>query len=811
VTRKPFKRTTLVGAMVVIAATSFGIFAARPASAQSPDPAAPPAAGAPSAEDAGASKPSAPNAPTDSDAAAPPAPGSSTGAVVDGAAPPAADAGDADSGAPDAAPAEPTTQLESVVVTAEHRSTAEQQTPIAITTFTPGVLQDRAVGSLRDLAGQVPNLSIARANISYTTQTYALRGIGETDPIQEPVVAVYVDDVYQPRQIGSMPDFADIARVEVLRGPQGTLYGRNTNAGAIRVISADPSNELHTLNSLTYGTFNTVDAISSVSGAILKDKLYSSVALLEHRRDGIDTDPTLNQDVNRIGVTSARVKLRWTPTDDVDVLAALNGLVDRSDSRSYIPVAQPGVSAACAASSQPWTCPGFSPTTSYAGLNPQQHLNQGSGSIRAVYTPTKELNFKFISSLGGFDLDPVWYDNAGVANLIQQNIIHYADAYQTDEIQVNGDYKWIDFSGGLFYLHERFFVDRDGDSRKNALNTSPITDPSNYAFLRAHNFTYTNSYAVFGQADLKLTQLITVTGGLRETYEQKTFNFHNYVLNPNNQAIANSIIGDVSNNWGALAPKASLSFQWTPEFLNYLTYSRGFRAGGFDNRATNLVLAERGFSPEFVNNYEAGLKSDWFDHHFRANVSAFYDDYTDLQVSYTDPAYPGNSIRGNAGEAKTDGVEVETQTRLPFGLSIQASGGYLNAYYVNYNNCNGPGFNCGGNKLPNSPHWNLVVGGTLDIPVPVPGYVRLGGDVEWASAAYSNALNRQQDQYPAQAFVNGTLSWTSESDHVIASLATRNLLNSQKPVSTSYVPSTGVFLYNFADPRTILFTLKYQD
>ncbi len=786
--------------LCILTALGFSMLAiaSRSAGAQTPPP---PDGGAPQQSEADAS----PAIPDDRPDAARP--------VADAAPEPTApepgverDAEVAGDGGP-----ETTTQLENVVVTAEHHNTVQQQTPIAITSFSPTVMQDRDIGSLRDLAGQVPNLAIARANISYTTQTYALRGIGETDPIQEPVVAIYVDDVYQPRQIASMPDFADIQRVEVLRGPQGTLYGRNTNAGAIRIISADPSNEFHTLDSVTYGSFNTVKAIASVSGPIVRDRLYVSASFMDHRRDGIDYDPTLQQDVNRIGVNQGRVKIRWTPADAWDIQATLNGMIDRSDTRAYIPATQPTVLPGCPTTTPGWECPGFSPTSSYSGLQPRNDLDQGSASIRAIYKASPEVNLKLISAGGGFDQNPVWFDNAGVAALVQRNLIHYEDGYQTDELQLNGDYGWLNFATGLFYLHERFFVQRDGESRKNAMNTDPTINPSNYAFLRAHNATTTNAYAIFGQADLKFLSLFTLTGGLRGTYEEKTFAFHNYVLNLQELAVANSIAGEASKSWAGLTPKASLTAQWTPTFLNYITYSRGFRAGGFDNRATLLVLAETPFNPEYVDNYEFGLKSDWLDHHLRANFAAFYDNYTDLQVSYTEPQYPGNSIRGNAGKATSAGLEAETEARLPFGLSLQASGGYLDAYYNTYNNCGGPGVNCGGNPLINAPRWNFVVAGTLDIPLPVPGYVRLGGDVEWSDKAYSSALARPQDQYPEQAFVNGTLSWTSENDHFLATLSSRNLLNSQKPVSASYTPSSGILFYNFADPRTVLFTLKYQD
>lgn len=688
------------------------------------------------------------------------------------------------------------TALGSVVVTAQRQETNLQKTPIAITTFDPGLLQDRGVGSIREVAGQVPNLFIPRTSISYTTQTYSLRGIGEADPIQEPVVATYIDDVYQPRQLSSMFDFNDVLRVEVLRGPQGTLYGRNSSAGAIRVISADPNNEFHTTDSLTYGTFNAVKLQASVSGPLVRDRLAVSVAFLRNRRDGITDDPTLHRDVNRIDLDSARIKLRWTPNDKWDVLTTLNGMIDRSDSRSYIPERQPGG--------------GFSPTTSYSEVPPYQHLNQGSVSLRAIYHVDDHLDLKSISALGGFDLNPVWYDNDGEAALIQKNLIHYSDGYFTQELQANGHYKAISFTSGAFYLHERFYVQRDGYSRKNTMETDPELNPENYATLRAHNITTTDSLAFFGEANLKLTNWATLTGGLRETIEWKQFDFNNKTLDLAGNVTGQSIKGESSDHWSALTPKVSVSFQYGPSILHYLTYSRGFKSGGFDNRATNEVLAKTAFNPEYVNSYETGIKSEFFARHLRANLAAFYNDYRDLQVSYTSPAYPGNSIRGNAGKAHTLGVELETSTRLPFGLGLQFGGGYLHAVYDEYKNAGGPGVDADGNSLINSPKWNLSGGATYDLPLPTPGLVRLGGDVQWASGYYNSALARPQDSVPAQAFVNSTLSWTSADDHFVVVLSSRNLLDSQKRVSSAYTPSTGVRFFNFPDPRTFLATLKYQ-
>ncbi len=660
--------------------------------------------------------------------------------------------------------------VDEVVVTAQRRETNLQKTPIAISAFGSKILQDRGIKSIRDLAGQIPNFSIARANISYTTQTYSLRGVGETDPIQEPVVAVYVDDVYQPRQIGSMLDFNDIQRVEVLRGPQGTLYGRNSSAGALRVITNEPTAIFHTSDSLTYGSYNDFEARALVSGPLLGDSLTGSLSYLHHQRAGITHDPTLGYNVNRIFLDSARAKLRWT-SGKWDVEGVLNVLRDRSDARSYIPVTQPGGAKAT--------------RTSYSEVPPYQHLDQISGSVRAIYALDDHLKVKSISSYGGFDLNPVNYDNDGQAALIQKNLIHYNDQYLTEELQLNGDYGFVNFTSGFFYLHERFFVERDGYSRKNASPTNPLTTPSNYTFLRAHNITDTDSYAVFGEANWRLTSKLTLTTGVRETLETKKFVFNNSTLNLAGQVVAPQIdtfghlvVGQAHHTWTAFTPKVSLSYQWTPEVMQYVTYSEGFKSGGFDNRATRLDLAETPFNPETVDSYETGLKSELFDHRFRANLALFYNQYKNLQVSFTDVSIPGSpSVRGNAGQAHTEGVELETDTRLTDALSLQASGGYQFAVYDKYLNNTGIGSNANGHPLINAPRWTVSGGLTYEVPLHVYGSLRFSVDGEWTSAAYSSALERPQDRYPAQGFLNAALTWTSDDTHWAAIVSGKNILD----------------------------------
>jgi iron complex outermembrane receptor protein len=685
--------------------------------------------------------------------------------------------------------------VEQVVVTAERRATDLQKTAIAISAFSQQVLADRKVDSIRDLSGQIPNLSISRVTISHTTQIYALRGVGESDPIQEPVLAVYVDDVYIPRQIGSMVEFNDLERVEVLRGPQGTLYGRNSSAGALRIITRDPGDAFRAKAEVGLGNYGAVDVRGLIEGPLVEGKLAGSLSYIHHSRDGVTFDPTLNHDVNRIDLDAYRAKLRWTPTDRWDVLLTVNALKDRSDSRSYVPVVQPNGA--------------HRTDRSYSEVEPKQDLDQISGALRVQYELNDNLKLKSVTSYGGFNLNPVYYDNDGQAALIQKNLIHYNDQYVTQEVQLNGDYGKLTFTSGLFYLHERFFVERDGYSRRNALPTDPVVTPGNYGFARAHNITNTDAYAVFGEASYALNDRLSVTGGLRWTNEEKEFTFDNKVLNLQGQVVGQSIAGQADKIFSAVTPKLSAQFQWTPDVLQYVTWSKGFKSGGFDNRATRLDLATRPFAPENVDAYETGLKTELFDHRARVNLAVFYNDYQDLQVSYSDPAYPGNSVRSNAGKAHTYGVELETDIRATERLSLQASAGYLFAVYDKYRNAGGIGVNADGHRLLNSPRWSLSGAITYDVPIEIPGELRVGLNAQFQTKTYFNALQRPQDEAPAQTFLNGVATWQTPDPRWSVVLSGRNLLESDEPVSVTYTPATGVYYKNYPDPRTWLVTLKY--
>ncbi|SNS81922.1 MULTISPECIES: TonB-dependent receptor [unclassified Azospirillum] len=678
--------------------------------------------------------------------------------------------------------------VEEIIVTAERRAADLQKTAIAISAFSATRLEERDTRSIRDLAGQIPNFNVARVTIGYTTQTFSLRGIGEADPISEPAVSVYVDDVYIPRQIGSMTDFNDVERVEVLRGPQGTLYGRNSSAGALRVITRQPDNDAHVAAELSAGNYGAVQGRATVSGPLVQDKLYASLSYLHNSRDGVTYNATLGKDVNNIDVNAVRLKLRATPTEKLDIDLTLDYLRDRSDTRGYVPVNQPG---------------GFNPYRTYSEVEPYNKLDQGGGSLRATYALSDELSLKSITAYRGFN-QPVDYENDGTAALIQKNLITYNDQYATQEFQLNGDYEKFSFTTGAFYLYERFDVERDGFTRQGPLATSSIRREG------AYNITKTNSAALFGQATWHATDRLNLTAGLRFTREKKNFSFDNKLIDANRRIIGQSIAGDATRRWNSLTPKLTVEYQATDSALVYATYAQGFKAGGFDNRATLVVDAERGFDPEKVKNYEAGIKADWLDKRLRTNLAAFYNDYTDLQVSAYDPDV-FRSRRGNAASAETYGVELELEARLLESLSWQASAGWLHAKYQDYKGAGGNGVNADGNDLPTAPRLSLSSSVTWTISDDLSGGTLTGNlNGQYQTKNYASALNRLQEKIPNQGYLNAGINWAQNGGPWSLGATVKNLTDEDHVVGVGYTPAVGIHYVNIADPRTWLVTLRYR-
>jgi len=728
--------------------------------------------------------------------------------------------------------------LKDVVVTATRHTTKLQKTPVAVTVFAPKQIQEQNLTTARDLAGKAPGVTIPRSGITPITQLFFIRGIGDADPIFDPNIGQYLDDVYLPRAINGMPDLTDLERVEILRGPQGTLFGENSDAGAIRYITREPTDTLTAnfdVGGGTYGAFNTH---AYVAGPVVPGKLDASLAFAHDQHEGYSYDPTINQRVNNQNTTGLRGKLLAHITPDLSDEVEADGLLDYSGSAYYSPV-RPIIGGTLAH-------PVYGPTNlrdSYASQHPKNDSWVGGVSNKVTYTINPNLTFKSISAYRGFSQNPVNYNNDGqplvvyngsAASLaypypatvsISDNYIVYREQEVTQEFQLLGNYDKFDFASGLFFLHENFASNRIG------YVVSP-TGAGTPAFPQDQiGDTKTTNYAAYAQGDYHFTDKLTGTLGGRYTIENRGFRFQGVYDNFNgtpivasasntaaqNAALRNNFTYSGNKTWYSFTPKYGVSYQFTPDIFGYGSIAEGFNAGGFNNRASSLASALP-YDQENVTTYEVGLKTDWLEHKLRLNGTLFYNDYSNLQetAQVTSPVNGTRvSVRSNADSAYTDGFELESVAQPIDGLTLTNNVSYLWSRFGSFSN---PGVNVNtgtavsatGNQLPFAPRWQLYSAFTYAVPLNIPGQVRLGSDISYETSYYSDVFNYPQGEIHPQAYVDAFISYSPKNSRWTAIITGNNLTDRRAYQSLTWSGSPNLWVGPVSPPRTVFFKLAYS-
>lgn len=722
--------------------------------------------------------------------------------------------------------------VEDVVVTATRQSTRLQKTPVAVTVVSGSAISAQGLVTARDLAGQAPGFTIVRAGITPLTQIFFIRGIGDADPIFDPNVAVYVDDVYLPRAINGMTDLTDVERVELLRGPQGTLFGENADAGAIRYITRTPKDRPEAEFDVGYGTYDAVQAHLYAAGPIVKGLLDGSIAYAHDQHNGYTWDPTISERVNNQLTDGARLKLLATPGSRLTVTVSADGTFDRSATAYYSPL-RPIIGGTL----QSPVYGAFDPSKSYASQRPENNSWSAGASVRASYDLTDALKLTSISAVRGFAQNPVNYNNDGQplvpynnANrqlvTISDNAIVYKEGELTQEVQLQGNYRKLDFTGGAYFLFENFSSNRIG------YVVSPVGAGAAPAYPEDQiGDTRTWNYAGYLQGDYRLTPDLTLTLGGRYTLETRHFNFEGAYdtyagvpITPNPAAPASTAAGFAARNnftyagqktWTSFTPKYGVSYQVAPSVFTYFSVSEGFDAGGFNNRASNLASALP-YNQENVTSYELGLKTDSFAHRLRFNADVFYNDYKGLQetASVVSPVTLGYvSVRSNAKSAHTQGFEAEAAATPLDGLTINASASYLETRFDNFANAavsGGKLISATGNQLPFSPRWQLFGGFSYRLPLPaLPGELTVGADATYETSYFSDVFNYRQGQVPGQAFADAFLGYAPPGGRLKFTLTARNLADRRTLQSITWGGTPNLWQGPVSPPRTVLFKVAY--
>ncbi len=566
--------------------------------------------------------------------------------------------------------------LGAVTVTARKREETLQEVPVAVTAFTPEALDRLGVEDLGDLDAQVPNLTIYAARGSSSTITAYIRGVGQSDPLWgvDPGVGIYLDDVYIARPQGALLDVFDVERVEVLRGPQGTLYGKNTIGGAIKYISRGLPAATDGFASLTVGNHGQLDVKAALGGAIGgNDALRARVAVASLNNDGFGENTITDQPVSDKEILALRAQLGAYVSEDLDIQFALDWMDDQSGVRGAKMLAPNRF------------VPMFPPMDSrYDVRNGMPNVNDTSmagASATVNWRANDDWGFKYVLAKRESDTETnIDFDTTPAT--IADVKAFYSDEQVSHELQANYD------AGG----HARGVMGLyafDGEAGGQVLNNF-----FGLLFGDTQGTVFTESVALYADWTFDLTDRLALGVGARYTDEDKNAVVFNQGYTDATYTTPTGVVAadfDKTINFTNTSPKVSLDYHVTPDVMVYGSASRGFKSGGYNIRAqaTAVPRSAEPFDDEVVDSFEVGTKMGFLDQTLFLNLSAFHNQYEDIQLSVftsfdsdgdgTNDAFFGDFT--NAGAGTVDGVEAEYQWLPASNWLIAGNLAWLDAQY----------------------------------------------------------------------------------------------------------------------------------
>jgi len=696
--------------------------------------------------------------------------------------------------------------VDDIVVTARRRDEQLKDVPVSVTALGEERLEQTGASDITALQQQTPNATVQVARGSNSTLISFIRGVGQQDPLWgfEPGVGLYVDDVYVARPQGAVLDIYDIQRIEVLRGPQGSLYGRNTVGGAIKYVtnklSLDPSLTLRG----AYGSYNQIDLVASGSMPVT-DTLRIGAAVASYDRDGYGENLNTGADQYDKDIMAGRVSVEFQPYENAFFRLAYDKVVDNSNPRhGHRELVGTG-----SGSGVP-----DSVYDTYAGITGDQKVENEGVSLTAEIGLNDTWTFKSISAYRSGHTDTVIdFDNTPAPTL--DIPAFYGDHQFTQEFQFLFDTDRIQGVAGLFYLdgHAEGAFDTIAGNLALVIGTAGFVD--------------TKSIALFTDVNLDLTERLHLGLGLRYTNDDKT----GRVFRANYAGATRSpLLGGTARNptllrtdyiasksFDQLTPKVSLSYDFSDAITGYASFSQGFKSGGFDMRGDAILTPStvNGYAPETVDSYEMGLKGRAGPLSFSSAI--FYNEYNDQQVTTQVPAVGGiASFVDNVGQSTIYGAEFEGAWFLTDNLTANFAIGYLKAefdQFLRYNLTTGSYEDISSQVvLQNAPEWTGYLGLTWTGSV-------MGGELAVTpSVSYRDDYSQFEFPNPtldqeAFALVDLSAVWTDPTDRWTVGLYGKNLTDEEYRVGgynfLGAVFNNSVIGY-YGPPRTFTASLQFK-
>lgn len=664
-----------------------------------------------------------------------------------------------------------------ILVTAQRRKETQQSVPISLTAFNDVNIRDYRLQSLRDVSRLTPGLLVS--NFSVASPIIAIRGasntfnqIGANKP-----VGVLVDDVFIARNSAAAFELFGVDSIQVLRGPQGTLFGRNVTGGVIVIDSGRPSYDDAKLDlQVAGGSYNTVN-VDALADVPLAPSTSLRIAGAVRRHDGYGHDRLTSQELDDQDSVSARTQFRTALTDSVEMLIGADYADDKTGGRtlSSIGAGSDG-----------------DRRTSETGFRQGFRRKQGGASGR-LFWDTDLGQLTSITAWRRSETSDV-YSNVGANYRFLTGTQTQAVSLDHDEVSTfsqelrfaSKQWDQGDFVVGAYFANE----DASRDLRSQAfaartgnLATNQLADAS----------VSSRTFAIFADGTFRPAAWFAVKLGGRYTWDRKEADLTrtDYI-----RPVSGFVGGEQTRSWHRFTPRGVVEVKPLDNVMVYGSYARGYTAGGFNTEASTLAAYRQGYAPETVDDYEVGFKSDWLNRRLRVNVNAFHMRYRDKQELYFDNTLSRLNIY-NAARATMRGVEAEVQVRPTNWLSLGATYGYLDTRYDEF--VIPGGVNNTGNRLGSAPRHKVSLSGNLDIPV---GDIRVVGNAvySYTSNYYTGATADPGLFIPSYALVNGQIGIATKDDRFRISVFARNLLNKDYLL----IPSTQVVRAEYlGEPQVI--------
>lgn len=724
--------------------------------------------------------------------------------------------------------------VEEIVVTAQRKSENLQQVPITVQAITAAAIQNLGIKSSTDLSQFTPNVAIATPAGEGNQPIITIRGIGLNDynSNNSGPNGVYIDEVYLSAPGSQTFQVFDLEQIEVLKGPQGTLYGRNTSGGAINFISTKPSDVFTADAHLSYSSFNTFNFEGAVGGPITSN-LSGRIAVTTKQSDGYMHNSLTGQDENGANSYAARAQLLYKASDALKVLLTLHGgyVDNRPTEYRHVGSINPATGAYCSVSAtlsgQCIDALGYgTPSGFYDGAwNRQQHLRirDWGASARVDYTPGP-ITFTSLTALTHNDRFHPEDSDASPNRLIEINYGVQSNTI-TQEFRASQTTSRFDWVAGAYLLHEILrqdqpsfvFLDIDKIYGAHAGDGTAFVSPN-------RNRQGTDSYAVYGQGDYNLTDRLKLTVGGRYSSEKKTFAYTaGYAFQAGGIDHFAPVI-NVPSFGGRLRDDAfnyrlALNYAATDDLRVYASVASGFKSGGFNGGflsadPSEIAVQLTPVSPEHVTAFEVGVKADLLDRRLRVNASVFYNDYRDMQVFTLIPSPIQNiplNVLDNAPKAHTQGLDLSIIGKPVGWITITQSLGLLDTRLDRYTVTRDPRTpDYSGNKLPLAPEVSAstivevkreMFGGTTDLQL----------SANYKSKQFFDTSNNPLTTQKPYWIANARLGYSPDQAAWEAAVFVRNL-NDQKYLVDAFDLSTpfGVVEQIVGVPRSVGVELNYK-